>query len=138
MADTRIGDIFFSAEGDRGCAYWRGVADTGDTFLCAVDLAAYNAQAEVRDQFMALASAVAAHRQRAFIAGMGKPISRLAGLPCETCEAPQANDVRHRAAQVADINELELSPSGLPMGCCRVRTVGVMGGNPDTSRPTAR
>jgi hypothetical protein len=134
MADIKIGDIFFSAEGNRGCAYWRSVGDTTNVFLAAIALDAYNGDTRLQNQFLELAAAVAAHQQCAFIASKPRPIE----LPCAQCTAPQAADVRHRAAQVADLNELELSPSGLPLGCCRVHVIGAFGGQPDTPRPAAR
>jgi len=137
MVDIRLGDVFFIAELDRGCAYWRATGDTANVFLAAVSLDAYNGDPQLQNQFLQLASAVAAYKQRAVIAGTNKPVSRLAGLPCETCESPQGVDVRLRAMQVADINELGLSPSGLPMNCCRVHTVGVMMLDAPSSRPPA-
>jgi hypothetical protein len=137
MSDIRLGDVFFIAESDRGCAYWRATGDTTNVFLAAISLDAYNGDPQLQNQFLQLASAVAAHKQRAVIAGTSKPASRLAGLPCETCETPQGVDVRHRAMQVTDINELGLSPSGLPMNCCRVHTVGVMMLDAPSSRPPA-
>jgi hypothetical protein len=35
-------------------------------------------------------------------------------------------------------DELALSPLGHPVGCCKVRTVAVMGGDPNAARPAAR
>ena len=131
-------DIYFVTEGDRGSAYWRGVDDATDVFLCSVQLVAYNSESQVRDRFAELVAAVAAHRRREFVAGSAAPASRLAGLPCETCKEPEADDVRHHAAQIADASELVLYPGGLPIGCCKVHTAAVVGGRPNTSRSAAR
>ena len=130
--------VYFVQEGDRGTAVWRASDEAPDAFVAAVALDVYDSESEVRDRFAALVEVVAAHYRRAHVVGTGKPASRLAGLPCETCEASEADDVRHRAGQVADIAELGLSPSGLPIGCCKVRTAAVVGGRPSTSRSAAR
>ncbi|HVI63027.1 MAG TPA: hypothetical protein VM910_10650 [Bradyrhizobium sp.] len=84
----------------------------------------------MRDRFAELVNAVTAHYRRRLTAEVADPAARLAGFPCETCEAPQAADVRHLAAQVADVSELALSPGGLPLACCKVKLVGGMGGRP--------
>ena len=53
-----------------------------------------------------------------------------ADLPCLTCTALQAVDVRHAIGQGAldstiDGSNKNKSPSGLPLMCCRIRTVGM-------------
>jgi hypothetical protein len=122
--------VYFVAEGGRGCAYWRASDESADVFLCAVTLDVYNSESQVRDRFAELVNVVAAHYRREHVAGTVGPASRLAGFPCEVCEAPEADDVRHAAAQVSDVSELALSPGGLPINCCRVHTVGAFGGRP--------
>jgi hypothetical protein len=91
----------------------------------------------VRDHFAALVNAVANYYRSKHVAGAIAPVSRLAGLPCETCTAPEADDIRFRAGQVSDASELELSPGGYPAGCCRRRIVAAFGKS-DTARPAAR
>jgi hypothetical protein len=133
---TKIGDIFTRAEGDRLCAYWRGTADTIDTFLVSIDAAVCNDAPGLHDQFLQLVSAAATARAH------GKPggktdlaAARFAQLPCAQCERPEAAEIRLRCGQVSDMSELDLSPLGPPAGCCRRRTVGNM--MLDTPRPPA-
>jgi hypothetical protein len=125
--------VYFVREGDRGCAYWRASEASADEFVCAVALDAYDSDSQVRDRFAELVNAVADHCRRKHAAEAVAPASRLAGLPCETCEAPEADDVRFRAGQISDAAGLELSPGGFPVGCCKRQIVGVIGGRPDTA-----
>jgi hypothetical protein len=50
-------------------------------------------------------------------------------LPCWTCEKPVAADVRCYLGQCdEEIPEAQRSPySGLPIGCCRIRTAPITG-----------
>jgi hypothetical protein len=127
--------VYFVQGAGRGNAFWRASDESADVFLCAVALDVYDSESEVRDRFAELVNAVAAHCRRRLTAEVADPASRLAGLPCEKCEAPEADDVRHPAGQVSDVAELELSPGGFPVGCCKRRVVGAFGGRPDTPRP---
>jgi hypothetical protein len=120
-----------------GKAVFRSTDDGEDVFCAAVALSAYD-DAKVREAFAALVNAVADHCRRTYAAEVTAPASRLAGLPCETCEAPEADDVRFRAGQISDVSELELSPGGFPASCCRRRVVAAFGGRPDAPRPAAR
>jgi hypothetical protein len=120
-----------------GKAVFRPTESAEDAFLCSIDLTAYS-EPRVRDLFAELVNAVADHFRRKYLAEVAAPASRLAGLPCETCEAPEADDVRFRAGQISDASELQLSSNGYPIGCCKRRIVGAFGGRPDTSRPAAR
>jgi hypothetical protein len=125
--------VYFVKEGTRD--YWRASDEAADTFLCAIASGAYDTELQVRDCFAQLVSMLATHYRRKFVAGAGAPAaSRLSGFPCETCAALEADDVRHAAAQVAELGQLALSPGGLPIGCCRVHIVGGMSGRPDTPR----
>ena len=81
-------------------------------FLCSVELTAYNSDSQVRDRFAELVNVVADHFRRKYLAEVAAPASRLAGLPCETCTAPEADDVRFRAGQISDASELALSSGG--------------------------
>jgi hypothetical protein len=49
---------------------------------------------------------------------------RIEDLPCHRCTDPRGADLRHALAQNGGvINENQCSPSsGLPFGCCRVRS----------------
>jgi len=126
--------VYFSQDPDgRGTAFWRASDDAPDAFLCGVALDAYDSDSGVRDRFAELVNAVADHCRRKHAAEVATPTSRLAGLPCETCKAPEADDVRFRAGQISDASELGLSAGGFPVGCCRRRIVGVIGGRPDTA-----
>ena len=130
--------VYFLREGDRGVAVWRASDDAPDRFLCSVELTAYDSDSQVRDRFAELVSVVADHFRRQHVAGAVDPSAWVDELPCSKCESPLAADVMHRARQVSDVSELELSPGGLPAGCCKRRIVGAFGGRPDTPRPAAR
>jgi hypothetical protein len=50
----------------------------------------------------------------------------IADLPCWTCSKPQAVEVRHWLGQGGELDETRRMPtSGLPLTCCRVRSVPV-------------
>jgi hypothetical protein len=50
-------------------------------------------------------------------------------LPCWKCDADQAQDVRH-ILNSSDC-EIQMTPNGLPLGCCRVRVAAAfMAANP--------
>jgi hypothetical protein len=131
--------IFFEqGEKGLGCAIWRSEDGAAEVVLCGVDQIAYEGTLAVREHFAALVNAVADHHRRKHVVVTVAPASRLAGIPCETCTAPEADDVRHRAGQISDVSELQLSPGGFPVGCCKRRIVGAFGGRPDTPPPAAR
>jgi hypothetical protein len=130
--------IYFEQEAGAGRAVWRSEDGGAEAVLCSVNLVAYDNEASVREHFAALTNAVADHHRRKHEVVPVAPTSRLAGIPCETCKAPEADDVRHRAGQISDISELELSPGGFPVGCCKRRIVGAFGSQPDWPRPAAR
>jgi hypothetical protein len=44
-------------------------------------------------------------------------------LPCRECSSPQAADVMVGVGQGMFVGGANLSPSGLPLTCCRVRIV---------------
>jgi hypothetical protein len=126
--------VYFTTEGNRGSAFWRAGDEAEDVFVCAVALDIYEREPEAKKLFAELVNVIAAHYRRTFVAKADKPASRLAGYPCAECKAPEADEIRHLAGQVSDLAELPMSPSGFPLNCCRVRTVGGMSGRPDTSR----
>jgi hypothetical protein len=130
--------IYFVREASGvGKAVFRPTEDAEDVFCAAVALDAYD-DPRVCEAFAALVASVAAYRRRTLVAEAVAPVSRLAGFPCEVCKEPQADDVRFRASQVSSAGEIELSPGGLPLGCCRIHTVGAFGGRPDTLPAMAR
>ena len=130
--------IYFVREASGvGKAVFRPTDDAEDVFCAAVALDAYD-DPHVCANFAALVNAVAAYRRRTHAVEAAAPVSRLDGLPCATCEAPEADDVRFRAGQISDASELQLSPNGYPVGCCRRRIVGAFGGRSDTPRSATR
>ena len=130
--------IYFVREASGvGKAVFRPTDDAEDVFCAAVALDAYD-DPHVCANFAALVNAVAAYRRRTHAVEVVASVSRLDGLPCATCEAPEADDVRFRAGQISDASELQLSPNGYPVGCCRRRIVGAFGGRPDTPRSAMR
>ena len=136
MSDIRLGDISFVDTADSHGAFWRGAADTETTFLCSVKAGAI-VDPEVRDKFHALAAAVAGHHARESPAIGAAPSTRwYDALPCATCEQPEAAEVVGLCRQYAGLQEMQLSPSGYPLLCCKVHTVGVMALNtPSSSQP---
>ena len=139
VAGTELGTISIVEEGGRSCAYWCGVGDAGGVFLCSVDAAVYGAHAKARELLMALAAEAASHRERGVVVGKtAAVVPWWAELECAKCSSPQAGDVMHLARAVTELSELALSPGGHPMGCCKVRTVAVMGGDPNAARSAAR
>ena len=60
------------------------------------------------------------------------PLDRMS-LPCWHCDKPQAADARAWLGAASDDDvEKQVSPSGIPLVCCRVRIVAVVPG--DTAR----
>jgi hypothetical protein len=106
--------------------------------LCSIDLGAYSSEAAVRDRFAALVDVVANHYRQKLLVEPIAPASRLEGIPCASCTAPEADDVRHRAGQISGASELQLSPNGYPVGCCHRRVLGQINSGPDQPRPSAR
>jgi hypothetical protein len=139
MSDIKLGTIDFVDAADGHAAFWRGAADAEATFLCSVKASAV-ADPEVRDKFHALAAAVAGHVAYGSTAVAAAPSGRwYDSLPCMTCEHPQAADARHAFGQVTELSELQLSPSGLPVVCCKVHVIGAMGvPNMPPAAPPAR
>jgi hypothetical protein len=126
--------IYFEQEANTGRAVWRSEDGAEEITLCGVSLAAFDSEAVVREHFTALVNAVADHHRRMHVAvALVSVASRLEGIPCRDCTAPEADDVRHRAGSVSDISELQLSPGGYPAGCCKRVTLAVIGGQPDWS-----
>jgi hypothetical protein len=135
---TKIGDIYTRAEGDRLAAYWRGTADTIDTFLVSIDAAICNDAPGLHDQFLQLVSAAATARAHGKLGGKSDlAAERFAQLPCASCERPEATEIRLRCGQVSDMSELDLSPLGTPAGCCKRKVVGTMTSDTSSSRPPA-
>ena len=137
MSDIKLGDINFVDAADCHAAFWRGAADTEATFLYSVKASAV-ADLEVRDKFHALAAAVAGHHVHGSTAVAAAPSARWYDtLPCATCKQPQAAEVLGRCRQVAELAAMQTAPSGLPLSCCRVHSVGVMSLDTPSSRPSA-
>jgi hypothetical protein len=124
---SELGTISIIEQDGRSCAYWCGVGDASDVFLCSVDAAIYNAHAKARELLMALAAEAASHREHAVVVGKTtEPLPWWASLPCARCNSVQAQDVLHRARQALELAELQVSPSGYPAGCCKIRVLGVI------------
>jgi hypothetical protein len=131
--------IYFEQEASTGRAVWRSEDGAEEITLCSVSLAAYDSETAVREHFTALVNAVADHHRRTHVTVAPVSVaSRLEGIPCATCTAPEADDVRHRAGSVSDVSELQLSPGGYPVGCCKRRIVAMIGGQPDRPRAGSR
>jgi hypothetical protein len=86
MADSKLGDIFFRDEKGRRCAYWRGVGDNSDTFLCSASLVVLDKHRHLQELFVEFASEVNINRECA--AGKGICLRRRDPLPRRISYAP--------------------------------------------------
>jgi hypothetical protein len=136
VTDTRLGDITFVDTADSHGAFWLGADDVKSTFLCSVKAGAV-ADPEVHAKFHALAAAVAGHLVHGTPVAAAPSARWYDTLPCASCKQPQAADVLGLCGQYAELHAMQLSPSGLPIGCCRIRTVGAMALDAPSSRPPA-
>src|SRR5262249_26817906 len=103
-------------------------------FLAALSLEAFENVA-VREEFFSLATSIVLARIRAtgssvtIVQRDPAPAAEAnphAGLPCWACTSPIAADVRSQLRSSA-ASDTPLTPSGLPMSCCRVTAVGSFG-----------
>jgi hypothetical protein len=86
MADTKLGDIFFRDKKGRRCAYWRGVNDTSDVFLCSASLAVLDKHPHLQALFREFAVEVNINRQCS--AGNGLHLRSREPLPQRISYAP--------------------------------------------------
>jgi hypothetical protein len=140
MPDIALGTVEFvdDAAAGRCTAYWHAAGGGEAAFLCSVALGAHR-DPEVSTKFRELAAAVAGY----FVHGSPavsavKPEPWYASLPCASCAAPQATEVMGRARQCSEAGAMQATASGVPLGCCRLRVVGVMRGDAGASSAPAR
>jgi hypothetical protein len=100
-------------------------------------LSAYHNAPRVSQLFADLVAAVADHFRRVHVTEAVAPTSRLAGWPCETCQSLEGQELRSRVGQLSSAGEIPLSPSGLPLNCCRVQALAAFRQS-DSPRPAAR
>jgi hypothetical protein len=144
MSRDRIGDVIVVKTETQQQAFYQ-LADGTSAFLCAIGLDDYK-DPVLRERFFELATEIVLARLR--VVGSNVTLVQSgaaalpeanphASLPCWACALSAADDVRSllRSSAAADIR---LSPSGLPMNCCRVQTVGAFGSRPNASRAGAR
>jgi hypothetical protein len=134
----KTGDIYLIDDAGRRSAYLRPADGSADVFLAAADLKACDTHPYLRELLFELAGEIALNRERASGAHvvlrerepLSQPVAQSSDvvLPCETCTAPQAEDVRGwlRSCSAEDVSR-QLSPGGWPPGCCHVRAVGQFG-----------
>jgi hypothetical protein len=79
--------------------------------------------ATVSDQIRALEFRRAQIQQR--IADLTAAPPSREGIPCWTCDSPQAVDVRH-VLGVSPNPKAATTLGGMPRGCCRVETFGTI------------
>jgi hypothetical protein len=133
MSENKIGDVVVLQTETQQQAFYQ-LADGASVFLCAIGLDDYE-NPVLRERFFAFATEIVLARIRA--SGSNVTLMQCdpapspeanphAGVPCWACASPIAEDVRSqlRSSAAADIR---LSPSGLPMTCCRIETVGAFG-----------
>jgi len=128
--------VWFVREGNRGVAYFRANDEAEDIFVAAIALDVYDSESEAQDRFAALVHGAADFFRRKHT-GAVDPTAWIAELPCAKCDSPLAADVLHRARQSGSILELNLSPGGVPAGCCRRQVLAAFRQS-DASRPAAR
>ena len=133
MSENKIGDVVVLKTDTQQQAHYQ-LADGTSAFLCALSLNDYE-NPLLREQFFAFATEIVVARIRASGSNVtlvqrdtapAPEVNPNAGLPCWACASPIAEDVRSqlRSSIAADIH---LSPSGLPLTCCRISAVGVFG-----------
>ena len=133
MSENKIGDVIVLKTETQQQAHYQ-LADGTSIFLCAIALDDYE-NPLLREQFFAFATEIVLARIRATgsnvtivqrdpaPAGEANPN---AGLPCWACTSPIADEVRIQLRSSA-ASDIHLSPSGLPLTCCRISAVGVFG-----------
>jgi hypothetical protein len=140
MSENKIGDVVVLKTDTQQQAFYQ-LADGTSAFLCAIALDDYE-NLLLRERFFVLATEIVLARIRASGSNLrfvqrdpasSPEASPYAGVPCWTCASPIAEDVRTqlRSSAAADIH---LSPSGLPMNCCRIRAVGAFGSAGESAR----
>jgi hypothetical protein len=143
MSENKIGDVVVLKTDTQQQAFYQ-LADGTSVFLCAITLDDYE-NPLLHSRFFDLATEIVLARIRATGSNV-RIVQRAAappeanphaGVPCWVCTSPVSEDVRSqlRSSAAADIH---LSPSGLPMTCCRVSAVGAFAGGLGASQPAAR
>jgi hypothetical protein len=122
--------VYFIQGVGRGTAVFRASEDAEDTFLCSLALEAAN-DPEISARFAELVNVMAAYYRRRLPVVVASPASRIEGWPCAKCESVEGADLRFRAGQTSD--PLPTSPTGLLIGCCRIKAVGAYGGRSDAA-----
>src|SRR5262249_6402012 len=129
MPSDKIGDVVVLKTETQQQAHYQ-LPDGSSAFLCALSLQDYE-NASLRQRFFELATEVVLERIRASGSNVqlaqptpAAPSNADAndGLPCWTCTSATAADVRNQlwSSAASGINR---SPSGLPLGCCRIQAV---------------
>src|SRR5262249_35991847 len=133
MSENKIGDVVVLKIDTQQQAHYQ-LADGSSTFLCAIALDDYE-NVVLREQFFALATEIVLARIRASGSdlklvqpGPAPPpeANPNARLPCWACTSPISADVRDQLRSSA-ASDIRLSPSGLPVNCCRISAVGAFG-----------
>jgi hypothetical protein len=131
--ESKVGDVVVVAAEKMQQAFLQQ-ADGTPVFLCAISLPEYEV-AWLREKFFELASGVAVERIRAsgsdvrLVQPAPAPLTEAnphVDLPRWACISPIAEDVRDQLRSSA-ASDIRLSPSGLPVNCCRVSAVGAFG-----------
>jgi len=133
MSENKIGDVVVLKTETQQQAFYQ-LADGTSVFLCAIGLDDYE-NLVLRERFFVLATEIVLARIRAGGSNVTlmqrdpAPVAEAnphAGVPCWACQSPIAADVRAQLRSSA-ASDIHLSPSGLPMTCCRVTAVGAFG-----------
>jgi hypothetical protein len=134
MAENKLGDIYLEKDESVCRAFWC-LPDGTPVLLCAMHLGSYETHTAIREAFANLAGTIAANLDRpagSAVTVQRAPTARQAETKldrrqfgCWTCTQPQAVGARHCLSGFSDEDILaKLSPSGLPMFCCKVATAG--------------
>jgi hypothetical protein len=143
MSENKIGDLVVLKTETQQQAFYQ-LADGTSAFLCALGLDDYE-NPLLRERFFELATEIVLARIRASGSNvtLAQPDPAASpeanphvALPCWVCASPIAEEVRTqlRSGTAADIH---LSPSGLPMTCCRISAVGAFAGGTAAPRSAA-
>jgi hypothetical protein len=144
MSENKIGDVVVLKTETQQQAFYQ-LADGTSVFLAAISLDDYE-NPVLRERFFEFATEIVLARIRASGSNVrhvqrdtvpSPETNPHAGVPCWACTSPIAQEVRTqlRSSAAADIH---LSPSGLPVNCCRIETVGAFAGGSAAPPATTR
>jgi hypothetical protein len=136
--EGKLGDLVLVKDDSACRALWHPSDGSPDeVLLCSVHLGTYERHPAIREAFVVLAGDVAANLDRP--AGAGVVVQRVpvrqpaeakinrSGFGCWSCTHPQAITARQCLSAFSDADlEVQLSPRGTPVFCCRITPAGAV------------